>query len=506
MKPLIDFRAVGLKPASAKLGSGYRGLAVAATLALCAPWLASSGEAQSRGQLPSAEAPYNSRSISMGVGKSVIVDLPRDAAEVVVGNPAVVNAVVRTPRKIYILGAGQGQTTIFAVDSQGRQFANYEVSVGRDVGELSPLLKAALPRSEIVPRTVNETIILTGSVTSPGDAQKAVDIAKGFAARAGAAAGGGAIGTPAEGGVSVVNALVIRGEDQVMLKVTVAEVSREVLKQLGFSAQAGGENLLNGSWGTLHVENPFAVNATLSSSALTFNGPTGSNTTATLKAFERYSVAHILAEPSVTAVSGEQAKVVVGGEIAVPSTSSCTIIGTAQTCVPGITFKPYGITLSFTPVVQSEGRILIHLSTEVTEVDLTNTQSYQGTSIPGFKTRKNDATVELPSGGSMATAGLLENRSAAAINGLPGLLNLPVLGALFRSRDYAREETELLVIVTPYVVKPVSPHEVVRPDDNFAEASDPQAWLLGRVNRIYATRSNPDLNKNFRGRIGFIHD
>ena len=501
MKPQIAFLAVRPKPESTQVRLLYKGLAVALALALAVPTLPSSSSAQGRADLSGVEATNNSHSISMGVGKSVVVELPRDATEVVVGNPGVVNAVVRTPRKIYIMGAGQGQTTIFAVDSQGRQFANYEVSVGRDVGELAPLLKAALPRSEIVPRTVNEIIILTGSVSSPGEAQKAVDIAKGFAARAGQAAGGVGAG----GEANVINALVIRGEDQVMLKVTIAEVSRQVLKQLGFSAQAGGENLLSGAWGALHSENPFAINANLSSTALTINGP-NSNTSATLKAMERYSVARILAEPSVTAVSGEHAKVVVGGEIAVPSTSSCTIIGTAQSCVPGIDFKPYGITLSFTPVVQAEGRILIHLSTEVTEIDLTNTMSYQGTSIPGFKTRKNDATVELPSGASMATAGLLENRSAAAVNGLPGLLNLPVLGALFRSRDYQREETELLVIVTPYVVKPISPRDVVRPDDNFNDASDPQAWLLGRVNRIYATRNNPALNKSFRGRIGFIHD
>jgi len=503
MKSQIAIRAVRPKRASGKVRLLYRGLAVAQALALAVPPLSSSSVAQGRPEYAGVETTSNSHSISMGVGKSVVVDLPRDATEVVVGNPAVVNAVVRTPRKIYIMGAGQGQTTIFAVDSQGRQFANYEVSVGRDVGELAPLLKAALPRSQIIPRTVNETIILTGTVTSPGEAQKAVDIAKGFAARAGQASGGGG-GGGGGGDANVINALVIHGEDQVMLKVTVAEVSRSVIKQLGFSAQSGGENLLSGTWGSLHSENPFAINANLSSTALTINGP--SSTSATLKAMERYSVARVLAEPSVTAVSGEQAKVVVGGEIAVPSTSSCTIIGTAQNCVPGITFKPYGITLAFTPVVQAEGRILIHLNTEVTEVDLTNTMSYQGTSIPGFKTRKNDATVELPSGGSMATAGLLENKSAAAVNGIPGLLNLPVLGALFRSRDYQRDETELLVIVTPYVVKPISPHDVVRPDDNFNDASDPQAWLLGRVNRIYATRNNPALNKNFRGRIGFIQD
>jgi pilus assembly protein CpaC len=444
-----------------------------------------------------------SRNISMGVGKTLIVDLPRDATEIVVGNPKIANAIVRSPRKIYIMAMESGQTTIFALDQNERQIANLEVSVGRDVGELGPLLKAALPKSNIVARTVNEAIILTGTVTSAGEASRAVDIAKGFAARVAAKLGVG--GSGAEDGI-VVNALTIRGEDQVMLKVTVAEIERKVIKQLGFSAQAGGEALLRGGWGTLVQENPFAVNPTMSASALSINGP--NNTTATLKAFERYGVSRVLAEPSVTAVSGESAKLTVGGEIAVPGASNCTVLSgsTSQTCSPSIVFKPYGVTLSFTPVVLSEGRILLHLSTEVTEIDLQSTFTYAQIAVPGFKTRKNETTIELPSGGSIATAGLLTQKSAQAINGLPGLINLPILGALFRSRDFQREETELLVVVTPYIAKPLSSHEVTRPDEGFAEASDPQAWLLGRVNRLYSSSSNPQLMKKFKGRIGFIQD
>lgn len=438
-----------------------------------------------------------SQSISIGAGKSVVIDLPRDAAEVVVGNPSVANVVVRTPRRFYLMAGNQGQTTVFVLDAEGRRFATYEVSVGRDVGELAPLLKAAVPNSQINPRTVNDTIILTGYVSSAADAQRAVDIARGFVARK---------AESGENSSNVINALTLRGEDQVMLKVVVAEVARTVLKQLGVSAQPGGETLLKGSWGVLQSENPFAINSTVSATALTLNGQNGATTT--IKAFERYNVARVLAEPSVTAVSGEAAKVVVGGEIAVPGPGGCTIsTGSGQTvCAPSIIFKPYGVTLSFTPVVLSEGRIQIHLSTEVTEIDTATTYTYANMAVPGFKTRKSDTTLELPSGGSMAAAGLLSKMSGAAVNGLPGIMDLPVLGALFRSRDYQREETELLIVVTPYIVKPTSPKEVSRPDDNFKDASDPQAWLLGRVNRIYATRSNPDFVKNFKGRVGFIHD
>jgi pilus assembly protein CpaC len=478
----------------------HKGIGAALAATIGAALLLASANAQERFEDRSGEVSKAARSIQMGVGKSVVLDLPRDAAEVVVGNPAIANAIVRTPRKIYLMGAAQGQTTIFAVDSQGHQFAKYELSVGRDVGELGPLLKAAVPRSEIVARTVNDTIILTGFVVSPGDAQRAVDIAKGFAAKKAEGAEGG-------GGGSVINGLIIRGEDQVMLKVTVAEVSRTVLKQLGVSANPanGADTFASGGWGSFTNNNPFAINTQLSNAALILKGP--GSTSMTIQAFERNQVARVLAEPTLTAVSGEIAKVMVGGEIAVPGPGGCTFSSSgASVCTPSVVFKPYGVSLAFTPVVQSEGRILIHVGMEVNEIDPSTSVTYSGGTVPGFRTRKNETTVELPSGGSIATAGLIQQNNSSSINGLPGLLDLPVLGALFRSRDYQRQETELLIVVTPYIVKPIAAKEVSHPDDNLRDASDPQAWLLGRMNRLYAAPNNPDLNKNYKGRIGFIHD
>lgn len=481
----------------------------ATTISLPTAMNAASAQAAGSGGIESESSAMLSRRLSLGAGKSLIVDLPKDVTEVVVGNPKVADAVVRTPRKIYVIAGETGQTTIIGLDSSGRQVANLEISVGRDVGELMPLLKAALPKSEITARTVNDMIILTGVVGSAGEAQRAVDIAKGFASRVMGGTGGGA-GAAISGGGSgdgnVINAMTIRGEEQVMLKVTVAEVERKVIKQLGFSTQTGGETLLNGGWGKITAENPFSVNGILSNTALAINGP--NNTSATLKAFERYGVTRILAEPTVTAISGEQAKLLVGGEIAVPGSGSCTFStnGSQPVCTPGITFKPYGVSLNFTPIVLSEGRISLRLATEVTEVDVQNSYTYANVSVPGFKSRKNETTVELPSGGSIATAGLITQKSAQSITGIPGLINLPILGALFRSRDYLRNETELLVIVTPYISRPLTQQEVARPDDGFADASDPQGWLLGRVNRIYASRNNPQIMQNFKGRVGFIHD
>ncbi|MGP0059397.1 MAG: type II and III secretion system protein family protein [Beijerinckiaceae bacterium] len=442
------------------------------------------------------------RRIQMGVGKSTIIDLPQDAAEIFVGNPLVANAVVRSARKLYIIGMAGGQTSVFALDKQGHQIAELEISIGRDIGELQQILKAALPNSVIVARTVNETIILTGEVDSPEEAQRAADIARGFANRLGAAVGA----SDAEN--LVINSMVIRGRDQVMLKVTVAEIRRDIAKQLG---------LTSSTWGAFTQYNPFAINGVIAS--LTNGGGTVTNTTAltlsnssntmsaTLQAFERYGVSRILSEPSVTAISGESAKLTVGGQFPIPSAPVCATTGSQTTCSPGgVLFKDYGVSLNFTPVVLSEGRILLHLGTEVTEIDNTVSAVIQSVTVPGIRTRKNETTVELPSGGSIASAGLLQTTSNQVINGTPGLMNLPILGALFRSRDYQRNETELLIVVTPYLVKAANVKAIPRPDDGFADAADPQAWLLGRINHLYASPNNPEAVKNYKGRVGFIQD
>jgi pilus assembly protein CpaC len=444
--------------------------------------------------------------ISMGVGKSRIVELPQDAAEIFVAKPRVANAVVRSPRKLYIIGMDAGQTSVYALDKQGRQIAALELSIGRDIGELQQILRAAMPAAAITARTVNDTIILTGAVDSAEEAQRAGDIAKGFVQRVYAGGAAGAPGVSADG--LVVNTLTIRGRDQVMLKVTVAEISRDIAKQLGITTSS-----LTASWGAFTQYNPFAIKGVIASAvdgtttALSAHNP-DNTLSATLQAFERYGVSRILAEPAVSAVSGESAKLTVGGEIPIPSAPTCAAAtgSGAISCTGGAVFKEYGVTLRFSPVVLAEGRILLHLATEVTEIDTQTAATVFGTLVPGFLTRKNETTVEIPSGGSIASAGLLQTTSRQVINGLPGLLDLPVLGALFRSRDYQRQETELMIIVTPYIVKPVQPNEIAKPTDGFTDSADPQAWLLGRVNQLYASPGNPQAITDYKGPVGFIQD
>ena len=454
------------------------------------------------------------RRISMGVGKSTIIDLPEDAAEIFVANPAVANAIVRTARKLYLIGVGPGQTSLFALDKKGNEIASFEVNIGRDIGELTQILRAALPSAEVQVRTINNTIILTGAVDSAEDAQRAADMAKGFAKNAGANAFGG------EG--LVINSLTIRGRDQVMLKVTISEMRRDIAKQLGITSS---------SWGSLAQYNPFGINGALSANTSAANFPStatgtpstsalninpGTGLLATLQAFERYGVTRTLAEPTVTAVSGESAKFMVGGQFPYSTGLICsgsatgtstTAVSQQSTCTAGAGFKDYGITLNFEPVVMSEGRILLHLATEVADLDFQHGVIIGGAPTPGLITRKNETTIELPSGGSIATAGLIRQQSQQVINGLPGLLNIPILGTLFRSRDYQRNETELIIIVTPVIVKPVAQTALARPDDGFTDASDPQGYLLGRMNRLYASPRNPQAAKDYRGsRVGFIQD
>ncbi|HEX4767493.1 MAG TPA: type II and III secretion system protein family protein [Lichenihabitans sp.] len=462
----------------------------------------------------------HTRRLTIPTGKSLIVDLPSDASEVFVGNPAVANAIVRSARRLYVMAVGNGQTTIFALDKQGHQIAALEfVIVGRDLGDLKSILDTAIPGNEIVVKGIDDTVILTGSVASAVEAQRAYDIASAYVGYS--SVGGGSASSSGSGSSinfggpqiingKLINSLVIRGQDQVMLKVSVVEIRRDIVKQLGVAT--------NGTFGTTSVSNYFSPSAASNLGGYIGPTPTGyalggagsgisgkyGSLQAALQAFERNGVAHVLAEPTVTAISGETAQFTAGGTLPISTQSS--IDPKTGICTVSTALQPYGVTLNFTPTVLSEGRISLHLAAEVTEPDGTNAAQYACSNQVGFRTRKNTTTVELPSGGSIVSAGLIERSSTQAISGTPGLMNLPILGALFRSRDYQRDESELMIIVTPYLVKALRSDQVSKPDDGFTDATDPQSWLLGRVNKIYSTADNPVTIQNYRGRVGFIAD
>ena len=227
---------------------------------------------------------------------------------------------------------------------------------------------------------------------------------------------------------------------------------------------------------------------------------------------ERAGVIRTLAEPNLTAISGETATFLAGGEFPIPNGLSCDTTKSPPVCQAQIDFKKFGVSLVFTPVVLSEGRISLKVMTEVSDLSQQNAitlqvpGSNQSLTIPSISTRRAETTVEIPSGGSLAMAGMIQEQTKQQINGLPGLMQMPVLGALFKSRDYINHQTELMILVTPYIVRAVAQKQLSRPDDGFADPNDPSTVLLGRLNRIYGTAGQTDQPRTYHGKYGFILD
>jgi pilus assembly protein CpaC len=442
-----------------------------------------------------AGGPTKTHFLSLGIGKSVVIDLPRDIKDVLVADPKIANAVVRSPQRAYIIGETVGQTNVVFFDSDGQQVASYDIAIKRDLNGVRAALQQSLPGIQI--EGVGDGVVLSGSVASPVEAQQAGDIAARLVG----------------GADKVVNSVVVRGRDQVMLKVTVAEVQRSIIKQLGIDLSASM------NYGTAVVQfnnsNAFTANNGplvpgngLSTSALTKAGLP--SVTATLRAMESAGVVRTLAEPNLTAISGESATFISGGEFPIPTGVTCqtTTGGAIGNCVQTVSFKKFGISLNFTPVVLAEGRISLRVMTEVSEVSLENalTGGAGGTTIPSIKTRRAETTLEIPSGGSIAMAGLIQEQTKQAVNGLPGIDEVPIFGQLFRSQDYVNHQTELMVIVTPYIVRAVAQKELSRPDDGFAPATDAQSALLGQINRIYGVAARVEPVGNYQPNFGFIID
>ena len=475
-----------------------RALSFSAIAALTlSPALAPVSAADYRLAAPADGDAMNAHFLSLGIGKSTVIDLPREIKDVLVADPKIANAVVRSSQRAYIIGAAIGQTNIVFFDSAGQQIAAYDIAVKRDLNGVRAALKQMLPNSDIQIDGVGEGVVLTGTAANPVEAQQAVDLAARLAG----------------GPDKVVNSIAIRGRDQVMLKVTVAEVARSIIKQLGIDLSA------NLNYGTAVVNftntNPFTQSGgpLVANNALTTSFGTKPSVAATLRAMESAGVIRTLAEPNLTAISGEAATFIAGGEFPIPAGYSCD--PTTHVCTTQISYKKFGISLNFTPVVLSEGRISLHVMTEVSELSNENSvtlsqalssTTFNSITIPSIKTRRAETTLEIPSGGAMAMAGLIQDQTKQAVNGVPGIMQLPVLGSLFRSRDYINNQTELMVLVTPYVVRAVAQKDLSRPDDGFAAAADQQAELLGSINRIYGAPGHGGPARNYRGQYGFITD
>jgi len=439
--------------------------------------------------------------ISLALNKAAVVELDADARDVLVANPEIVDAVVRTPRRIFIMALKIGQTNAIFLDTQGKQIGTLEVFVGSDVADLNDQLSRQLKGAKIRVEALNDNVVLNGTVTSAQQASQAQDMAARFAGEA----------------AKVVNALSIEQASQVLIKVRVAEMGRTIAKQLGINVTAAVGDI-NGTPIFASTDNQFSllgralsnlsgarigsVGAQCLTTALVLGcNPDPNNVQGVVQALEDIGLVRTLAEPNLTAVSGEAARFLAGGEFPVP-------ISRDRDGNVTVAYKQFGVGLAFTPVVLDKGHISLQVSTEVSE--LTNTGAFSvsgggfnnGLTIPALAVRRAETTVELPSGGSLVIGGLLQNQTKQNINGFPGLKDLPILGALFRSRDYQNSETELVVMVTAYLVDPVTEARLARPDTGFVVPTDLETVLTGRLNSVYGRNVMPPNAP--RNTIGYI--
>lgn len=357
-------------------------------------------------------------------GKADTVELAGPVADVLVANPAIADVGTLRSNRLYVVGKSVGETNVLAYDEEGNQLADITVRVRIDDKNLQNTLKEFFPNERISARTVKDNVVLSGTVSSAAISSQVRDLAARFIT---------------DKTQTLVDLMTVRGEQQVMLKVKIIEVKRTLLRNLGFNTTYGP----NGS-------NQFSVAGTAGS---TVTGALGTASllvaqkgqfgplSMALSALENNNALNTLAEPNLTAISGETAGFLAGGEYPVPS-------GRDSQGNISVSFKQFGVALNFTPTVLSRERIALHLSTEVSEIDRTN--SING--IPGLSVRRAETTVELGSGGTILIAGLIKSNTLHALNGMPGIQDVPILGQLFKSKSFSRDESELLVIVTPYLV------------------------------------------------------
>jgi pilus assembly protein CpaC len=513
-----------------------RGSALALLLSLSAPVQAESPIIGTKMTHPGQS--ITSEQVTISLNKSMVVDLDRPAADVVITNPEIADAVVQTSQRLIFRGVSYGQTNAFVFDGQGNQILNLEIAVEMDMAGLHQMIQRHVPDARVKVEGINGNVVLTGNVGSLSEADQVQRLVAAY--------------LKADQSTQMVNMLTINGKEQVMLEVRIVEMQRNVIKQLGINVSGSPSfgdlaNLverqvfgtdpttgLPGQLGTALLPGlPFSNRAAINSAGgfpvqrevlAGLNAEVGytnyvgsdfqSSAAISIEALERIGVVRTLAEPNIVALSGESAKFLAGGEFPVP-------VGQTQNGSVSVEFKPYGVGLAFTPVVLSEGRISLKISTEVSElssngayqgqtftgVDVNgNLVEFQGLTIPALTVRRAESTIEMPSGGSMMMAGLIQTRNRQSIDQIPGLKKLPVLGALFQSRDFLMEESELVVIVTPYLVDPTKKSKLKTPQDGFANASDSRTVFFGKLNETYGKNGKPVEPDTYRGPVGFIEE
>ena len=442
----------------------------------------------SGGPLPLGEPSEAVRNIGLSTGKAQLIRLPVKVTDVIIADPAVADVVVKSPELVYLLGRAVGSTNAIFLDAEGAVIYSLNLVVLQDLGELRAALRAIMPNEDVKVTSVRGNIVLSGAVTSPRVAEDARQIAIRFVAAA----------------INVISHLRVVAEQQVMLRVRMVEVRRRIIKSLGIRAAIGTGKAVREAAPTLIQDlTGTGIIGPLAEGQIRFGlfpGPFNNplrNVGLALDALESEGLIKTLAEPNLTALSGETASFLAGGEVPVPA-------GVDSNGNLTITFRNFGVELEFTPTVLDTGHINLQVRTEVSEVDNSQSAVVQGTSVPGFRVRRATTTVEMASGGALVIGGLLQNDFSNIVAGLPGLANLPILGALFRSTDFTKGETELVVTVSAFLVRPVDDRAIVLPTDGFAPASDIDMFLLGRLHTEYGRPGSTPPTGRVQGPIGFI--
>ena len=429
------------------------------------------------------------QSIVLPYSKSTVVELPSNVMDVIVSNPDIIEAVVHTARRTVLIGKAPGQTNVYFYGHDGQEMLNIDIRVERDINGLMDLVRTHAPSADVEVQSINNNIMLTGRVPNAETALKVERIAEMWQ------------GT-GDGEGEIVNLLSVEGKDQVMLKVRIVEMQRSVVKQMGFNLSAVGQ--LGDS--TVSLINNLGVNSGAGFTGdFGFTNGTGGDLRSlngALTALERVGLIRTLAEPTLVAISGETATFLAGGEFPVLGGVFTDENGQLQR---SFEFKSFGVSLGFTPVVLSEGLISLNISTEVSEPTTENSfeTGGEGGDILGLRVRRADTVVELPAGGSLVIAGMIREEARNAYDGVPGVKEIPGLGALFRNRDSQSVQTELVVIVTPYLVDATHPDKLQTPLEGFKAANDRESLLLGRLNSVYGDKVS---EKTLTGPFGHVVD
>ena len=432
------------------------------------------------------------RDLNVAMNRAVVVESDTPFAELSIANPSIADFSTLSDRTIYVLGKTPGRTTLTLLDATGRLITNVEVHVTPDVSEFKERLRQIIPNEKIEVRSANDGIVLSGSVSSMARMQRALDLAERYAPE------------------RVSNLMVVSGQQQVMLKVRFAEMQRSVskslsssigLRSLGNDLSIGGETgtfldagngipALNGQNLGPGTEGAIGIDLSLGSTQLSI----------LLEALENKGVVRTLAEPNLTALSGQEAKFLAGGEFPIPVDDGDDGIE--------VDFKAFGVELNFIPRVVDDGIINLELAAAVSSIDTTNSVVLGSIELPAFRRRDTSTTVSMRDGQSFAIAGLLQDDFRDNNAQVPWLGDIPVLGALFRSADYQRSQTELVIIVTAHLVSPTRGEAYVLPTDRVKLPTEKDLFLNGRVAKDVKNRGSVGevAKQDFTGSYGYVMD